>query len=128
MGRNLFIRVSAATYDEELMRKEWARLCALAWPEETGGKGPALNAGEAQRDRRGIMELTADLPDRIVYGALPGRRPEVLRPLAEALRDRFTSLEAALGDRDIALAGKLTNSLEAALDALEASLAVKEKS
>jgi hypothetical protein len=126
MGRNLFIRVSAVTYDEELMRREWPHLCALAWPEETGGKDPALKilCGD-MRKRRGIMELAADIPDRIAYGDLPAERRRLLRPLADRLQAAFTSLETALGDRDVVLAGKRTNGVEDALDALESFLAVE---
>ncbi|MDR2075909.1 MAG: hypothetical protein LBP61_03105 [Desulfovibrio sp.] len=124
MGRNLFIRVSAATYDEDRMRAEWPCLCALAWPEESGGKDPALwrSAGGANL---GIMDLAEVLPDRVVYGVLSGRTEGALPPLVRRLRECFLSLENALGDRDVALAGTLTNSLEEALDALEASLALR---
>ena len=127
MGRNLFIRVSAVTYDEARMRKDWPCLCALVWPEEDGGGDPVRNrfAGRPGWRNRGIMDLAADLPDRIAYGTVSGEWKEALSPLVRRLRECFSSLENALGDRDVASAGKLTNSLEEVLDALEAALVVR---
>ena len=125
MGRNLFIRVSAVTYDEDRMRREWPQACALAWAEERDGKcaRPYPPGGEPRC--RGIMELAADLLDRIGYGSLP--EEEVLRPPAGRLKECFRALETALENRDAALAGTLAGRVEEALDALEVSLAVKKK-
>jgi hypothetical protein len=127
MGRNLFIRVSAVTYDQDRMRKEWPHACALAWPEEMGGKCAPPHPPGGERRCGGIMELVADILDRIAYGSLPGEQEEALRPLAGRLKEDFRTLETALENRDAALAGTLTNRVEDALDALELSLAVKKR-
>jgi uncharacterized alpha-E superfamily protein len=109
MGRILQIRVSVWTYDEAEVEEAWPRLAELAF------------SVPLKRERRGVLEMAAALHDGLRFMDWPASLKDSLAPGMErvvALRDQ---LEGALGDWDPRRADKLSNALEDALDALEAS-------
>ena len=122
MGRNLFIRVSAVTYDEKRVAEDWPDLCDLVWP--VPGKDPAREkvAKAFGGKERGVLQLAAGLLDILEYGDLSEARSARLAPLGKALKAHLAGLEEALGNRDVHKAYTLTNVIEDTLDAMEAAL------
>ena len=120
MGRILFIRVSADSYDEEAVPRAWPRLCALAWPNEGDRFAPQARqeeAGKSPRRERGVLALVDTLVEQARFAdAGEPALPEKMAQRLEHLRER---LDAALGDRDVPTAHGLTNELEDALDDAE---------
>lgn len=120
MGGNLFIRVSAVTYDEERVGKDWPMLTELAWP-PSGGVDPT---GDSVRKTfgtqgRGVLELAHKVLDVLEFGALDAVKKERMAPQGKELKRYLAMLEEALGNRDVHKASELTNKIEDALDALE---------
>ncbi|MCM0755135.1 hypothetical protein M7784_07720 [Desulfovibrio aminophilus] len=108
MGRYLQVRVSVSTVDEDAVARAWPALAKLAWADGLPPEG-----------RRGVLELTAALADRLGLGMLPAEAAKALdKPArrAEALR---LELEEALAGRKPAEADKATYALEDALDEAE---------
>ena len=113
MGRNLFIRVSAVSYSEETVRKDWPRLCALVRPGDD--PFPVLPHAAAPL---GVMELLRELPEVQPILEDPARR-EALAPFLPRLAHLLEMMEYALGERDVHKAHALTNDVEDALDEAE---------
>ncbi|MDR2696136.1 MAG: hypothetical protein LBC79_07145 [Deltaproteobacteria bacterium] len=109
MGKILQIRVSAWTYDESEAERAWPRLTELAF------------SVPLTHHRRGVLEMVAALDDGLRFMDWPAPLKGSLAPglkRAIAIRDQ---LEGALADWDPRRANKLTDELEDALDAVEAS-------
>ena len=108
MGRVLQIRVSASTFRDEDVAREWPRLVALAWPDEyvvPGGKG--------------VLQLVGSLADAHRFA---GWKPDVREKLAPGIDKAVmlrAKLEEALADWNPREANALGDSLEETLDALE---------
>lgn len=112
MGRNLFIRVSAATYNEDAVRKDWPRLCATVHP----GDGPFPVVASAQAPF-GVMQLLRELVDNGAFLENPVK--DALVPFLPRLADLLKMMEDALGERDVPQAHALTNEIEDTLDEAE---------
>ncbi len=122
MGRILFIRVSAATYDERAVQKVWPKLCALVWPDVfAGGAGsPADSVRKVMGSPvRGVLELVDTLVEHLRFGDLTNDQKSALAPFADTLASQRERLDVALGNRDVSAAHALTNSIEDALDDAE---------
>ena len=126
MGRYLFLRVAAQTFDEQQVRKAWPGLYALAWSDEYSLAAPekAIVKNFTPPSPRGVLELLRAVADAVTFGVdLPADAKRALAgPVARAtaLAD---ALDEATGNRDVPTAHELTNSIEDALDNLEAVLA-----
>ncbi len=115
MGRNLFIRVSTATYNEDAVFKDWPRLCALVRPDNPF---PVLPKDTGPF---GVVELLRELADNGAF--LPkGPAAEALAPFLPKLARLRQMMDDALGDRDVKKAHALTDEIEDALDEAEKSL------
>jgi len=109
MGSKIQIRVVAQTFRPEDILEDWPKLAQLAWRGEL-----TLPGGE----KRGVLELTQDLWDKIRFDV----EPEVRRALELGLNRAVAlvrSLEAALGDWKATEAARLALELESLLDELE---------
>ena len=123
MGRNLFIRVSASTYDEDRVAKDWPDLFELAWPSiKVADRAREKIAESFSPKGRGVLDLASRMVDSIAYGELSEAQRARMAPLGKDLQARLTGLENALGNRDVASADKLTNAIEDSLDAMEDAL------
>ena len=124
MGRNLFIRVSAVTYDEAGLAKDWPDLSDMVWPVTPANVDPT--GDKIKRtfgpQTRGVLELASGMLDVITFGSLPEATSTRLAPLGKTLKAHLTGLEEALGNRDVPTASKLTNAIEDTLDAMQDAL------
>lgn len=121
MGKLLFIRVCAATYDEDEVEKTWPRLYRLAWPEKSDIVEKKVEEAFGS-SRKGVLELAERAVDILKYGKGEETKLQSVPPLAEELQKALRGLEDALGDRDIQQANKFTINIEQSLDALENAL------
>lgn len=121
MGKLLFIRVCAATYDEDEVEKTWPKLYALAWPgnPDIVQKGVENAFGSS---KKGVLELAEKAVDLLKYGKGRETKTQGIVEQAEDLQKALRGLEHALGERDIPLANKFTIAVEQSLDALENAL------
>ena len=109
MGKVLQIRVSAWTYDEGEVEEAWPRLAELAF------------SVPLKHHKRGVLEMVTALDDGLRFMDWPPALKNSLAPGLQrvvAIRDQ---LEGALADWDPRRANALSNELEDALDAVEAS-------
>ncbi len=118
MGRNLFVRVSVVTYDEKAVLRDWPKLSALAWPDDTTGKG-RLSVFAKERPR-GVLDLVGTLVEQARFADPP--EPSLSAKDADLLESLHKNLEAALAERDVPTAHRLVQEIEDALDAAEADL------
>lgn len=109
MGKILQIRVSAWTYDEGEVETAWPRLAELAV------------AVPLKRNKLGVLELVESLDDGLRFMNWPDSLKKSIAPGIERAVSIKHRLEGALGDWDPRRADKLSNELEDALDATEAS-------
>jgi len=109
MGKILQIRVSAWTYDEAEVEEAWPRLAELAF------------SVPLKREKRGVLEMVSALDDGLRFMNWPAALKDSLAPGLERVVALKDQLEGALGDWDPRRADKLSNALEDALDAVEAS-------
>lgn len=123
MGRILFIRVSAATFDEKDVLKAWPMLYAAVWP-DPGVEGADTPAKVVRKflpaPGRGVLELVDALGDFVRFSDMPKEWRTALQPPAERLEELRARLDEALGDRDVQKAQTLTGAIEDALDEAEA--------
>jgi len=109
MGKILQIRVSAWTYDEAEVEAAWPRLAELAF------------SVPLKHHKRGVLEMVAALDDGFRFMDWPAALKDSialdLRRVV-AIKDQ---LEGALADWEPRRANSLSNELEDALDAIEAS-------
>ena len=109
MGNILQIRVSAWTYDEAAVEEAWPRLAELAF------------SVPLKHHKRGVLEMVAALDDGLHFMDWPVPLKDSIAPglsRVVAIRDQ---LEGALADWNPRRANSLSNELEDALDAVEAS-------
>ena len=122
MGRILFIRVSAVTFDEKDVIKAWPVLCAAVWPDPgvSGAPSPAKPArGLIPAAGRGVLELADGLADMVRFGDASQEWKAALESPLKRLKDVRLRLDEALGDRDARAAYALTEEIEKALDEAE---------
>ncbi|MDL2207263.1 hypothetical protein LJB82_00900 [Desulfovibrio sp. OttesenSCG-928-M16] len=127
MGRILFIRVCAETYDEKDVPKTWPMTFALIWPEPMldAADAPAKVAAKLTPGRkRGVLELLDAFVEHVRFADLPSAKKSALQGHANRLEALRQQLDAALGNRDAGKAHALTNDIEDALD--ETEKAVRE--
>ena len=120
MGKHLFIRVSAHTFDEQKVQKAWPTLYEMAWPDVY--KTPEKKAVEtfAGKRNKGVLELVSAVHEAVVFGkCLDSKDAVTLSPILTKSMLLLQSLEEALASRDVPLAHKLTNEIEDTLDELE---------
>lgn len=107
MGKVLQIRVSAVTWNEDLVEDYWPRLLALA------GSVPVKSEG------RGVLELVRRLDEGLRFLKWSEARRQAMGPgIREAARLK-AELETALADWEPRKANTLSDDLEDCLDALE---------
>jgi hypothetical protein len=126
VSRVLFLRVSAQTYDEGDVPKNWPMLYMTVWPDSelAGVKSPAKLARNLLPAREhGVLELASALADFVRYGDAPDRAA-FLKSGAEKLEGLRGELDAALGNRDVRSARKLCDAIEETLDDMEKTLRV----
>ena len=122
MGRNLFIRVSAETYDEKEVIRAWPTVCAMVWLNmEDGDLG---SPGKIIRDllpnpKPGVLQLVDAFVDYVHLGNTTDAARSVLTEAAKTLERLRAELDAALGNRDVRAASGLATAIEAALDQAE---------
>jgi len=109
MGKLLQIRVSAWTYDEAEVETAWPRLAELAF-------SVPLN-----HQRRGVLEMVAALDDGLRFMDWSDSLKDSIAPGLQRVVTIRNQLEGALADWDPRRANTLSNELENALDAVEAS-------
>ena len=109
MGKALQIRVSAVTWDEDLVEKLWPRVSELAF------------SVPLKHEKRGVLEMVRALDDGLKFMDWSQERRAALAPgITEAAAIK-AHLEAALADWDPRTANTLSDTLEDTLDALEAA-------
>lgn len=122
MGRILFIRVSAVTFDEKDVVKAWPALCATVWPDpELDGVTSAARLARklAPAVGRGVLELADGLTDMMRFGNVPKEWKAALEGPAGRLEEVRRYLDQALSDRNAQKAYALTDDIEKALDEAE---------
>ncbi len=108
MGNVLQIRVMAQTYDEAEVEKNWPYLVKTAWQEPQPKGRP-----------HGVLELVADLKDRLELGMMPDAKAEAMSETVRKAYDLKVQLEKALGDWKASEANTISYDLEEALSAAE---------
>ena len=122
MGRILFIRVSAETYDEKDVTKAWPKLYAMVWPDAGANSSdpPRKIARVLLPDsRRGVLQLADAFVGYVHFGTLTAVARDALEESAKILKRLQADLDEALGNRDVLLAAGLTTAIEDALDDAE---------
>ncbi len=126
MARQLFIRVTAQTYDENAVPGAWPSLFAAVWPEpgvESAGSAKARLKLLVPAPERGVLELVDGFYDHAHYADMPEERRRRLIPAADKASMRKRELEEALGNRDVQKADEACAAIEASLEEAEALLA-----
>ena len=109
MGKALQIRVSAVTWNEDLLEELWPRLTELAF------SVPILH------EKRSVLEMVRALDEGLTFMDWSAARRQAMgEGIRKAARLR-AELEAALADWDPRTANRLSDALEDVLDALEKS-------
>ncbi len=109
MGDALQIRVSAVTWNEDLLEKKWPRLSELAW------------TVPLERSHKGVLEMVDALGNGLKFMDWSEARKKALAPDVEKALKIKKDLEGALADWDPKQANVLSNALEDTLDSLEAA-------
>ena len=109
MGKILQIRVSAWTYDEAEVENAWPRLAELAFNVPL------------KHNKRGVLEMVTALDDGLRFMNWSAALKDSLAPGLDRVVAIKDQLEGALADWDPRKSDKLSNALEDALDAVEAS-------
>ena len=125
MGRILFIRVSAETYDEKDVPKIWPKLCAAVWPEPgvAGAGSPATEVRKGMgQPSRGVLALVDALVEYVQFGDISGSQKTALEGAVSALAGTRQKLDEALGNRNAQEAHELANSIEDTLDKAEKAM------
>ena len=107
MGKVLQIRVTAATWNEDLMEEEWPRLTRLAFSLPIKFKD------------RGVLEMVRALSEGLEFMNWSDKRKEAMGPGIRECAAIRSELERALADWEPRKANELSDRLEKALDALE---------
>lgn len=109
MGKALQIRVSAVTWDEDLVPRLWPRLAELAF------------SVPYKLEKHGVLEMVSALGEAIKFMEWPAERRAALKPGLEKALDTQRRLEDALANWDARQANRLSDELEAILDDMEAA-------
>lgn len=107
MGTALQIRVSAVTWDEDLVPRLWPRLAELAF------------SMPLTFEKRGVLEMVQALHDGLKFMPWTEARRTALGPGLERAVDAMRRLRGALEHWDARLANSLSDELESILDELE---------
>lgn len=107
MGKILQIRVSAWTWDEDLVPKAWPRLSELAF------------SVPLKHEKHGVLEMVQSLGDGLQFMKWPEERRKALTPGIEKCVDIKRRLEGALANWNPREANILSDELENELDRLE---------
>ncbi len=107
MGKALQIRVSAVTWNEDLLEKLWPQLSELAFTVPNS------------HTKRGVIEMVQCLSDGLHYTKWPDERKDKLGPNISKAIDIVNKLESALADWDPREANRLSDQLEDVLNDLE---------
>lgn len=107
MGRFLQVRVSAVTFSEDEVEKNYKSLWNLAWQD------PSIIP------KKGVMELAHAIYDGVRGGLIEADRRDKLQDKAEEVEKLRLDLVEAINSRDPQTADKLTYALEDCLEALE---------
>lgn len=108
MGRLLQVRVSAWTFDEKAVAKEWPALCNLVWED-----------GTFSTPKRGVMELAEAVHTACQAGLVSDEQVAALEGSAGDAYRALEALKQLLADWKPSEADKQTYALEDALDRLE---------
>ena len=122
MGRILFIRVSAETYDEKDVIKAWPTLYAMVWPDvglDGSGTPGKITRGLMPDSLRGALQLADAFVEHVHFENMPATVRTALGEPAKILERLRWDLDEALGNRDVWLASKLITAIEDALDDAE---------
>ncbi|MDO5483404.1 MAG: hypothetical protein Q4F27_00710 [Desulfovibrionaceae bacterium] len=107
MGKALQIRVSAVTWNEDLLEELWPRLTELAF------------SVPIRHEKRGVLEMVRALDDGLTFmNWSPARREKMGPGIREAARLK-AEIEKALADWDPRSANRLSDELEDVLEKLE---------
>lgn len=109
MGKALQIRVSAVTWNEDLVPEMWPRLSELAF------------SVPLKHEKRGVLEMTRALGDGVKFMDWPAERRTALEPGIQKALDVHRRLEGALENWNPREANRLSDELELILDGLEAA-------
>jgi hypothetical protein len=109
MGKILQIQVRAWTYDEAEVEQAWPRLAELAF------------SVPLKHHTRGVLEMVTALDDGLRFMDWPTSLKDSIAPGLKRVVAVKEQLEGALADWDPRKANNLSDELEDALDAVEAS-------
>ncbi len=107
MGKALQIRVSAVTWNEDLVEKMWPQLHEMAFDVPH------------RHTKKGVMEMVSCLGDGLQFMSWSEQRRLALGTGIEKAVQLAKSIENALADWDPRLANSLSDELEDVLTALE---------
>lgn len=107
MGQALQIRVSAVTWDYDLLEKLWPQSYALA-----------LSVPN-QKGKMGILEMVKALANGLRFLDWSNKRKQAMGPLIEKAAKQCSELEEALANWQPSVANRLSEDLEKSLDQLE---------
>jgi hypothetical protein len=119
MGRNLFIRVSAETYDEKEVIRAWPVLYALVWPDEESGSPGKMVRNLLPAAQPGVLQLVDAFVEYVHFGNMSEVAHGALIQAAKTLEEKRAELDEALGNRNVQVASGLAAAIEDALDKAE---------
>ena len=109
MGKALQIRVSAVTWDEDLVEKLWPQLAELAF------------SVPITHEKHGVLEMVCALREGLKFMDWPESRRAALQDGVARASATVQQLEKALEDWKPQEANRLSDVLESELDSLEAA-------
>lgn len=107
MGKVLQIRVTAVTWDDDLLEEYWPRLTKLAF------------SVPIKLENHGLLEMVRALSEGLQFMKWSDARKKAMGPGITKAAEIRASLEKALADWEPRKANDLSNELEDTLDALE---------
>lgn len=107
VGKVLQVRVSATTWNEELVEKMWPNLYELAFSVPT------------KFSQHGVSDLIRGLDEGLKYLDWSEQRQTKMGPSISHIAQLQRDLERALADWNVTVANNLTDEIEKQLDQLE---------
>jgi hypothetical protein len=107
MGKVLQIRVSAVTWNEDLLEKFWPELTELAF------------SVPIKHEKRGVLEMVRALDEGFRFMGWPEARKTALRDDIHKVAALKAAIENALADWQPGRANALSDELENVLDRME---------
>lgn len=107
MGQVLQIRVSAVTWNEDLVEKQWPRLSNLAF------------SVPIKHEKHGVLEMVRALSEGLIFMEWSAKRKECMGPGIRKAAELKKTLEEALADWKPREANTASEELEKVLDELE---------